>query len=201
MRIGYFGGTFDPPHRAHLKLARAAADSLHLDRVLLAPTGLQPLKQAAPAGSFADRLAMVRLLCAGEDRMEASALDAPHADGSPNYTVEALESLRQQFAGATLYALTGADSFLSLPLWREPQKLLELAEWIVVTRPGFPLDDLSALQLTVAQRARVHLLPGMDDTASASGIRERLKMGVSCGDTLTPAVALYIARMHLYHAR
>ncbi|MGI4854531.1 MAG: nicotinate (nicotinamide) nucleotide adenylyltransferase [Janthinobacterium lividum] len=201
MRIGFFGGTFDPPHRAHLSLACAAADAFALDRVLLAPTGVQPLKQYAPGATFQDRVAMTRLLCADDARLETSDIDAPHEDGSPNFTVNTLAAVQRQYPAASLFVLVGADSFLTLPYWREPARLLELAEWIVVSRPGFSLDDLSALQLTASQEARVHLLKTLEEDVSASGIRERLRIGVSCGTTLTPTVALYIARMHLYHAR
>lgn len=201
MRIGFFGGTFDPPHTAHLRVAQEAADAFALDRVLLVPTGIQPLKLNTPQASFEDRLAMTRLLCTDDDRLEASAIDAPHADGSPNYTIHALRQIQADMPGAHLFVLAGADSFLTLPRWREPEQLLAAAEWIVVSRPGFSLDDLSPLALTPEQAARVHLLPTLDEDVSASGIRERLRIGVSCGAMLTPTVALYIARMQLYHAR
>lgn len=200
MRIGYFGGTFDPPHCGHLRVATAAADACALDRVLLAPTGMQPLKTSAPQAGFEDRLAMVRLMCAEDPRLEVSDVDAPTADGQPNYTVDTLERLRSAYPDAELFAVAGADSFLTLPRWHEPQRLLELAKWVVVSRPEFPLDDLSALQLTPEQLSRIHLVTDVDEDVSATGVRERLRFGVSCGTMLTPAVALYIARMHLYHA-
>ena len=200
MRIGYFGGTFDPPHRAHLRVAIAVADAFELDHVLLAPTGVQPLKTEQARASFEDRLAMTKLLCADDPRLEASPIDGPHQDGSPNYTVDALNRLHEAKPDAELFALAGVDSFLTLPQWREPQRLLQLAQWIVVSRPDFALDDLSSLNLTRAEQSRVHLLPGLDEDVSATGIRERLRVGVSCGAMLTPTVALFIARMHLYHA-
>ena len=181
--------------------ATQAADAFALDRVLIAPTGVQPLKNRPPAADYHDRLAMTRLLCAEDARLEASDVDAPHPDGSPNYTVDALARVRVMYPDASLFVLTGADSFLTLPHWREPDRLLNAAEWIVVSRPGFSLQDLATLNLTAEQQARVHLLTSMDEDVSASGIRERLRIGVSCGTALTPAVALYIARMHLYHAR
>ena len=177
MRIGYFGGTFDPPHRGHLALARAATEAFALDRVLFAPTGLQPLKAGAPQAEFADRLAMVRLMCASQDDFQVVDLDAPHADGSPNYTVDALEELRRREPDAELFSLVGADSFLSLPRWRNPERLLELAEWIVVSRPEFSLDEMDELGLTPEQRSRVHLLTTLDDDSSATEIRARLRYG------------------------
>lgn len=201
MRIGYFGGTFDPPHRGHLDVARAAADAFDLDRVLFAPTGRQPLKEAASQAEFADRVAMVRLMCLQDPRFEMVDLDAPHADGSPNYTVDVLEELRRREPGAELFSIVGADSFLQLPRWRDPQRLLELAEWIVVSRPDYDLQRLDTLALTPEQRARVHPLNALEDDTSATEIRARLRFGVTPADRLTPEVLLYIARMHLYHAR
>jgi nicotinate-nucleotide adenylyltransferase len=201
MRIGYFGGTFDPPHTAHLHAAQAAADAFRLDRILFAPTGVQPLKDAGPKAGFEDRLAMARLLCADDPRMAASDLDAPHPDGTPNFTIDALKRLQSQQPGDEIFVLVGADSFLTLPRWRDPVGLLAAAQWIVLSRPGFSLDDLSPLALTPEQLGRVHLLMELDEETSSSGIRERLRVGVSCGTMLTPAVSLYIARMHLYHDR
>jgi nicotinate-nucleotide adenylyltransferase len=201
MRIGYFGGTFDPPHRAHLHAALHAAHAFALDRVLLAPTGIQPLKQGEPHVGFEDRMSMTRLLCAEDPRLEVTDVDAPNTDGTPNYTVDALARLRKQYPDASLFMIVGADSFLSLRRWREPEALLAEAEWIVLSRPGFDLDNLADLQLTPEQRQRVHLLTDLDEDTSASAIRERLHLGISCGDMLTNKVALYIARMHLYHAR
>lgn len=201
MRIGYFGGTFDPPHRGHLALARAAADAFALDRVLFAPTGRQPLKEDAPHAEFADRVAMVRLLCLQDARFEAVDWDAPHPDGSPNYTVDLLQELREREPADELFSLVGADSFLQLRRWREPDRLLELAEWIVVSRPDFDLGGLEALGLTLEQSARVHPMTNLEDDTSATEIRARLRFGITPEGRLTPEVLLYIARMRLYHAR
>ena len=215
MRLGYFGGTFDPPHRAHLEVALAAAQAFALDRVLLAPTGRQPLKDAEPIAPYADRLAMVKLLCAAASGagvplgspfvapapralLEASELDAPHADGSPNYTVDALDTLQAEFPGAALFCIVGADSLLSLSRWKEPERLLAVAEWIAVLRPEVEVD-LAAMALTPKQQGRIHLLTGVDDDTSATGVRERLRVGVSPGDRVTREVMLYISRMRLYH--
>lgn len=199
MRIGYFGGTFDPPHRGHLAVALAAADAFALDRVLLAPTGRQPLKEAALTTDYADRLAMTKLLCAADPRLQLSEVDRPREDESPNYTVDALSRLRELQPEDALFCIVGADSFLSLRHWREPERVLAMAEWIVVSRPEFDLSDLSALQLTPEQAARVHLLTTVNNDTSSTGIRERLRVGVSPGDRLTPEVLLYIARLRLYH--
>jgi nicotinate-nucleotide adenylyltransferase len=185
LRIALFGGTFDPPHLGHLAIATAAADAFQLDSVLFAPAGRQPLKPNGNSSSFADRLAMTTLACAQDDRFNASAIDAPRRDGQPNYTADTLAELEQTLPAVVLYNLVGADSFLSLPHWRDPARLLALAEWIVVSRPGFSLDDLSALALTPQQRTRVHLLQTVHEDVSATHLRPA-------------AVASYIQTHRLY---
>jgi nicotinate-nucleotide adenylyltransferase len=219
MRVAFFGGTFDPIHRVHLRLASAAADACALDRVLFAPVGTQPLKPDAAIAPYADRLAMVRLalengvkpqpaaemLQAGtgncaDPRFAVSALDAPRPDGTANYSIDTLDALALELPGASLYVLSGADSFLDLRRWRSPDRLLALAEWIVVSRPEFPLSEaqLAQLALTPAQRARVHLLTTVHEEVSATELRRRLQTGDPCRGLLPPAVAAYIQTHNLY---
>jgi nicotinate-nucleotide adenylyltransferase len=195
MRVAFFGGTFDPIHRGHLAIAAAAADQLALDTILFAPTGRQPLKPSGATVSFADRLAMTTLACTAAPRFEPSALDAPRPDGTPNYTVHILAALREKMPGATLFNLVGADSFLALPRWHQPERLLELAEWIVVSRPGFSLD---ALTLTPAQSTRVHILDGIHEDVSATDLRHRLEQGDPCLDLIPEPVSTYIHTHRLY---
>ncbi len=201
MRIALFGGTFDPPHRGHLAIARAAAEAFQLDAILFAPAGRQPLKLDGDSSSFADRLAMTTLACKQNGRFQSSAIDAPRPDGLPNYTVDTLTELHRIMrddTGAVIFNLVGADSFLDLPRWREPNLLLELAQWIVVSRPGFSLNDLASLHLTPHQQARVHLLTTVHEDISATALRQRLQAGESCTDVLPEAVSNYIQTHHLY---
>ena len=199
MRVALFGGTFDPPHRGHISVATAAADAFHLDSVLFAPAGRQPLKSGgATSTPFVDRLAMTALACAVDHRFQASTLDAPRADGLPNYTVDTLAELQRTHPGDTLFNLVGADSFLDLPRWREPARLLELAEWIVAARPGFSLEDLSPLRLTAHQRSRVHLLRSTDEDISATDLRRHLQTGDDCRGLVPSTVLDYIRSHGLY---
>lgn len=198
MRVALFGGTFDPPHYGHLKIARAAADALKLDLILFAPTGRQPLKPGRTSTSYADRLEMTGLACGEDERFQVSTIDAPHPNGLPNYTVDTLARLQQETPDAVLFNLVGADSFLDLRRWREPDRLLELAEWIVVSRPGFSLEDLSSLHLTRQQRSRIHLLQNVNEDISATGLRQRLHAGDPCTDLLPATVADYIQARGLY---
>jgi nicotinate-nucleotide adenylyltransferase len=198
MRVALFGGSFDPPHHGHIAIAMAAADVFDLDKVLFAPVGRQPLKERGAETSFTDRLAMVELVCTSDPRFAVSDLDAPRNDGTPNYTVDTLVVLRETMPEARLFNLVGADSFLDLQRWHEPELLLELAEWIVVSRPGFPLADLSSLELTSRQRGRVHLLQTVHEDVAATNLRERLEAGDLCEDVLSPEVSAYIRAHRLY---
>jgi nicotinate-nucleotide adenylyltransferase len=198
MRIALFGGSFDPPHHGHIAIATAAADVFDLGSVLFAPVGHQPLKPDGVPAPFADRLAMVELACRADSRFGVSDIDAPRSDGTPNYTVDTLATLHEAMPNERLFNLVGADSFLDLPRWHEPERLLELAEWIVVSRPGFPLADLSPLGLTPYQRGRVHLLQTVHEDVAATNLRERLEAGDLCADVLAPAVSAYIQAHQLY---
>jgi nicotinate-nucleotide adenylyltransferase len=204
MRVALFGGTFDPPHLGHLGIARAAAEAFALDTVLFAPVGHQPLKPGMTVTSFADRFAMVRLACESErglppgTRFAASTVDAPQPNDAPNYTVDTLTRLRQEMPGATLFSLVGADSFLSIRKWRDPERLLAMAEWIVVSRPGYSLADLSGIALTEAERSRVHLLETVHYDVSSTTLRQLLAEGEDCRELLPPAVADYIEAHALY---
>ncbi len=197
MRLGFFGGTFDPPHLGHAAVAQAAADRFGLDEVLWVPVGRQPLKDGQSAG-YADRLTLVRLACAVDVRFRASELDAPRADGAANFTVDTLRRLRVEGPEAEIFCLAGADSFADLARWREPEALLRLAEWIVISRPGFALREPRGMALSEAQHGRVHLLDAVHEDVSATALRERLGRGDACRDVLAAGVADYIEAHGLY---
>lgn len=200
MKIGFFGGSFDPPHRGHIALARLAMDRLHLDRVLFAPVGVQPLKLDRPQAGFADRVAMTRLAIASEPGMELSLIDEPRSDGRPNYTVDTIRALRATLAPDTqIVCLMGADSFLSIGRWHRAADLLVACDFAVAARPGFDLGRIAgALPATVSvascdsppgdtlvlclrsgrrHESRLCLLPDLDEAASASSIRATLYRG------------------------
>jgi nicotinate-nucleotide adenylyltransferase len=203
MRVGFFGGSFDPPHAGHLTVARAAADAFALDRVLLAPAGIQPLKPHGATASFEDRLAMSSLLAREDPRLVASDIDAPRQNTS-NYTVDTLTRLRSTLEqDDKLFAIAGADAFASLPAWRNPARLLDLAEWIVVSRPGFETAQtvdtvLKQLKCETA-RPHVHLLDDVRVPTSATAVREALPTGPPADEALTAPVCDYIAAHHLYN--
>ena len=198
MRIALFGGSFDPPHRGHVAIARAAADTFKLDQVLFAPAGRQPLKRDGHSASYADRLLMVTLACAMDPRFAASDIDQPRPNGLPNYTFDTLNRLAQLQPGARIYNLAGADSFEHLAQWHAADRLIDQAQWIVVSRPGVPLRYPVGLALTLAQRARIHLLDSVCEDVSATDLRRRLAAGDRCEDLLPPGVPGFVEQNRLY---
>ena len=145
MKIGFFGGSFDPPHRGHIALARLAIERLGLDRVLLAPVGVQPLKRDRPRAGFGHRVAMTRLAIEDQPGLDVSLVDAPHPDNRPNYTLDTIRALRASLEGENrIYFVMGADSFLTIGQWHRAADLLFACYMVVAARPGFDLDRLTA---------------------------------------------------------
>jgi nicotinate-nucleotide adenylyltransferase len=133
VRVGVFGGTFDPVHVGHLAIAHAALESIPLDRVLFVLARRSPLKERGPVAGEADRLRMLELAVAGEPRFEVSRVELER-DG-PSYTVETLERL----AGADdLFLILGSDAIADFPRWKDPERIAQLATLVVAERPGAP---------------------------------------------------------------
>jgi nicotinate-nucleotide adenylyltransferase len=200
-RLGLLGGTFDPPHYGHLIAAQEAAWRLPLDRVLFLPARQNPLKQAEPASTVADRCRMVELAVADDPRFALSTADIERP--GPSYTVDLLRRLRDELGeGTELFFLAGADVLRELPSWSRPRELLRLATAVVVfSRPGWPSPDGSAVEarLGVAQGRIMGLaMPGVD--ISASELRRRVRAGEPIRYLTPPAVEAYIRERRLYTA-
>ncbi len=186
MRLGLFGGSFNPPHVAHLAVAEACAAGL--DRVLWMPAPDPPHK-APLSVSGADRLALVRLAIAGNARFEASDLEFRRP--GPHYTVDTLRALRAEHPDLAL--VIGGDSLAAFSTWREPDAILELARLVVYRRPGSDFDGVPA---HVMARTTVVEGPGLD--LSATELRARLAAGLSARYLVPDEVLGYIAAHGLY---
>lgn len=133
MRVGVFGGTFDPVHVGHLAIAHAALESVPLDRVLFVLARRSPLKERGPVADEADRLEMLELAVAGEPRFGVSRVELDRE--GPSYTVDTLERL----AGTDeLFLILGSDAIADLPRWKDPERIATLATLVVAERPGAP---------------------------------------------------------------
>lgn len=209
--LGILGGTFDPVHTAHLRLAEEATRQLGLSGVLWIPAG-QPRHRATPAAAAVHRLAMVRLAVAG--RPEFRVDETEIRSGEPSYTVPTLERLRQEIGGGRpLVLLMGADAFLGLNTWHRWGDLFRLAHIGVASRPTFDLAaEVMAPELAAewqARRGRPADLAGSPagaivdfplsaGTVSSTEVRARLRQRLAADELLPAPVLDYIRRHRLY---
>ena len=169
MNIGLFGGTFDPIHRGHLALARAARERYKLGRVLFVPANVPPHKQTQPLSEFSHRYAMIALATAQEKEFAPSLLEAPEEPTpalsrnkkekgpaeNPNYTIDTVKRMKREFKKADrLFLLIGIDAFADIAKWHQSEALFRECEFVVASRPGFSLADV-ANALPASLRPRV----------------------------------------------
>jgi nicotinate-nucleotide adenylyltransferase len=191
VRIGVFGGTFDPPHVGHLLLAADARDALDLDRLIFVPASAQPLKVDKPAvASARDRLEMVRLVVADDANYQVD--DAEINREGLSYTVDTLEHLSGRYAGAELFLLLGQDALAGFGQWRKPERILELATLALMMRSG--AGDVA--QWRKAERLALVSTRRVD--VSSSEIRERLRAGKSIKGFVPESVERFIDARGLY---
>jgi nicotinate-nucleotide adenylyltransferase len=199
---GVLGGTFNPPHRGHVELARQALRELGLERVLLMPARLPPHKTAAEDPGAPRRLEMCRLLVEGVAGLDASPLELER-DG-PSYTVDTLRALHAAHPETRLTFVVGADIARTLPSWHEPAELLALAELAVALRAGSSAHDVEAALASLpgapAPEGRVRFLTMEPLDVSSSLVRERVRQGEPIDELVGPALAAYIAAHALYRA-
>lgn len=192
-RIGLLGGSFDPPHLAHLALARTALQALHLDELWWLPAG-QPWQKAGRAlADGTHRAAMVRLLVQDEPRfrLDARELDRP----GPTFTVDTVRECRAERPDAAFFLILGQDQYGRLDTWREWPALLGEVTLAVAARSGQPPLPPPAL---AAHPHRLEVLPLPDMPESSTALREALTRGDEVSPMVGQAVAGYIARHHLY---
>jgi nicotinate-nucleotide adenylyltransferase len=192
VRIGLFGGTFDPVHLGHLRAAENAREALALDRVALVPSAVPPHRSAPPTLA-ADRLAMARLAAATHPDFEA--WDVELRRSGPSYTVDTVRAILAERPGDTLVLVVGADTWPEMTSWREPERLFSLVEVAVVERPGSPLPPLRA---PFPSSRPVHLAGGPALPISASEVRARVADGRSVRYLVPDRVLDYIAGRRLY---
>jgi nicotinate-nucleotide adenylyltransferase len=187
LRTALFGGTFDPIHNAHLKIAREAAAQFALDRIWFIPASRPPHKSGVTRTPYEHRYRMVELACAGEPLFEASRLE----EGTQNsYSIETIERVHTLLgASEQLFFLIGADAFAEISTWHRWRDVIASVEFIVVSRP--------ARVYTVPAGARVDRLEGVDLAVSSSAIRHKLAEGDDPVE-VPPAVLAYIREHGLY---
>jgi len=191
-RIGIMGGTFNPIHKGHLALAKAAREEFALDQVVFIPSGNPPHKKAAEVIDKEARYKMVKVAIRGIPGYFASRIELDRPGFS--YAVDTFNALKRHYGkSAKLFSIMGLDSINEILEWRKPLELFKLCEFIVGTRPGTRLRTFRRL----VKFPPLHLME-LKENISASEIRERLKTGKSVGKLVPKVVERYIRRHQLY---
>jgi nicotinate-nucleotide adenylyltransferase len=189
MKIGLFGGSFDPVHLGHLLVARAAREEAGLARLFFIPAAQSPFKPDIKPAAAAERLRWLRLALAGDAAAEVD--DQEIRRGGLSYTIDTVRAYAGRYPGAELFYLIGADQTAQLGLWRDAGELARLVQFLVIPRPGEATGGLAA-------PFRGQVLRGVPLRVSSSEIRARLKAGLSVEHLTTPAVAEALANNRLY---
>jgi nicotinate-nucleotide adenylyltransferase len=194
MRLGVFGGAFDPPHVAHVALAQAAVEQLQLDQLRIFPTG-QAWHKAPSLTSPEHRLALAEI--AFGDLPRAVIDDRELRRPGPTYTIDTLRELKAEYPEAQLFLVMGEDQAISLTRWREWEAIVQLAIICVAGRPSAPAHaGLPPPGLPAQAELRLLRLPSM--TESATEVRGRVAQGQGIAHLVPPGVASYIELNHLY---
>ena len=218
MRLGLLGGSFNPVHNGHLAIARQTREALGLDQVLFIPTSRPPHKPNDSLAPAQDRYEMVRLAIDSDPAFAISDVEIRRPGKS--YTIDTIRLLQQEYGAQTqLFFLIGLDAFLDFPSWRDPQTLLKLCSFVVLSRPGLSFRSLSTVallppipypslaDLDAGRISRIEAPIGTHgltclklppSSVSASDIRTRIRQGLSAVNLLPPLVESYILHHHLY---
>lgn len=212
-RLGILGGTLDPIHCGHLAAATAARDAFDLPDVLVVPSRVPPHRPIQPFASPFHRFAMACLAVSGNPRLRASD-DELRSDG-PSYTADTLDRLRATGVDASqIFFITGADAFADIATWKRYPDVLDLANFVVVARPGYHIDALASKLPALADRMRrapaaaaatasggktvIYLLHAATPDVSSTVVRERLQRGDAITGLVPPLVEAHIHQHRLY---
>lgn len=203
MKIGILGGTFDPVHTGHIELAKAVMTARRADKILFIPNASPPHKLGRTITSYEHRVRMLELALGDCDKAELCEIEAQETD--PNYTVDTVRKLRILYGNETEFLLiVGSDEIRGLADWKEPRKLLESVDVLVVSRTGWNLDEINCLADSLGRDAveklkSTTLSVDLPDVSSTD-IRERAASGDDLARDVAPPVARYIATHKLYMA-
>jgi nicotinate-nucleotide adenylyltransferase len=192
LRIGIFGGSFDPPHVGHLLIAEVTRATLELDTVYLVPAYKPPHKAGNHPATAQDRLAMAKLSVRGNRHLKVS--DTELKRRGISYTIDTVRSFRRKFPGAELFLILGADSLTQFHLWKAPDKILEEVSLAVYQRPGSPRRSKGV------SRSKVIWVEGPLMDLSSSDLRAMIEKGKDIRYLVREGVRRFITRKHLYDA-
>ena len=213
-RVGLFGGTFDPAHCGHIRAAGEVLERFSLDKVLFIPSFIPPHKERAGIAPASDRLRMVDLACREEPRFAASSIEVDA--GEKSYSIITLEKVKRIYPGAWIFFILGVDAFLEIETWRDHERVLEECLFIVMTRPGYRLNqadrvlggflrekvhhvsETEKIGEDHFQARRIFFLPILALDISSTEVRRRIGTGENIKGLVPDAVGDYIRSRHLY---
>jgi nicotinate-nucleotide adenylyltransferase len=196
MRLGIFGGSFDPVHNGHLELARCCQRQAALGEIWFTPTAIQPLKHAGPHATNKQRLEMLHLAIESEPSWRVCTLEIER--GGFSYTVDTLRQIHTELPDAELFFMIGADALRDVPQWKEPDEIFRLATPLVVHRAGQAPPNLATLKPICPSDHQPELvdMPAMPE--SSSEIRRRIAAGNAVDNIVPAAVSQYIRERGIY---
>jgi len=199
-KIGILGGTFNPVHLGHIKIASNVFDELNLNKLYFMPSGVPPHKKQGGLVSPEERYKMVKMAIEKDKRFEV--LDYEIKKKTASYTVETINKLSKQFKDSEIFLILGADAALDIFSWKDPQEISKICTFVIVSRPDYGLGEFKK-KISELQKKRIFMLPiiYLEDSAidiSSSGIRESIKNGEDISGLLPDKVSIYIKEKGFY---
>ena len=197
MKVGIFGGTFDPIHQGHMVIAEQVMGELGLDHILFVPAGIPPHKEASSVrASTEDRYDMVEAAVEGNERFSVDRVEVDA--GRPMHSVETVQILKERSPDDEWFFITGADEVSNLLAWKDPDRLLEEVVMVAATRPGYDLSRLDHLESKLRNFDRIFPVECTRVDISATGIRRRILQGKSVRYLVPEEVYEIIVERGLY---
>ena len=193
MKLGIFGGSFNPPHNGHLIVLESVRDSLQFQKIFVIPSAQSPNKRDAQLADPQHRFEMTKLAFKGNPDFEVSDIELKRYGVS--YTVDTVKALAALYQNASLSLIIGADNLIEFESWKGPDEILDLVDLIVMSRPGFPFNEVSGRPSRSAKFVNVPQIG-----ISGTDIRRRIRMGRSIRYLVPSLVEEYIVKKHLYHS-
>jgi nicotinate-nucleotide adenylyltransferase len=196
MRIGVFGGAFDPVHYGHLILAEQSREQARLDEVRFVPAARHPFKADTTAAAFDRRAEMLRLAMAGHAAFRVDEIEKDRP--GPSYTADTLDEFHRRQPADELFLLVGSDTLGELPTWHAPERIVRAASLVVMARPGHTVPTAAELHDAIGEEVRVQTVEVPLIDLSSRDIRRRVGQGRSIRYMLPRAVEVYIGEKGLY---
>lgn len=196
-KIGLFGGTFDPPHRGHIALAKAALINFSLDKIIFIPAGNPPHKTDKKVSDKCYRFEMVKLMIDGESDFLISDFDIKNE--KPNYSYLTIEHFKDEFFDDEIFFIIGADSYRDFPKWKNYPDILSLCTFLVVNRDDSDLGEYFKKYTEISPEHKALFLDDFSYDLSSTELREKISSGTDCSNLLPDGVYEYIKKMNLYH--